>query len=149
VAGDDWRGDHVHIPFQVTIFHAGTSGNSTAVTAAGTAELATVPMARSLVDLSSARQMRLICGQKVLGAGGTSQYLQLQYSTDQTTWAAAHASGNGIDLRTGTANTVHDAGWVNLVAGAQVDNCFLRLVLVTTGTMTTGATISWADALFK
>lgn len=152
VAGDDWRADHVHVPMEILMFHAGVSANTTATTAAGTLELPTAPMSRHLTDLTYATQMRLVVGIKVIGAGGTSQDLRVQYSTNgatQTTWADLNASGTGLNAKTGTANTVVTAGWVNIAAGAIANDVYLRLATVTVGTMTTGATFSWAAVLFK
>lgn len=153
VAGDDWRADHNHIPFEHLIFHGGISGNTAAITAAGTVELPTAPMARLLTDLSLASQMRLILGLKattVLGSGG-AQFVRLRYSTNgatQTTWANCENTGSGVSM-VGTANAIKDGGWVDLVSGAKINDCYLQLAMVTTATITTGGTLSWAAVLFR
>lgn len=153
VAGDDWRADHNHVPFEYLIFHAGTTGVYTLTPlTAGTVEPANAPMARFLADLSQASQMRLVIGQRIIGAGGTSCAARLQYATNgatQTAWADANNTGTGLNLLTGTANTVRDSGWVDLVSGAKADSTYLRLGIVTVGTVTTAPTLSWAAALFR
>jgi hypothetical protein len=147
VGGAEWSADHLHIPFHCTMFHMGTSA-FTAPTAIATTEL-TVPMSRILVDLSQATQCRLVVGQKVLSTAGTGT-IRLQYATNgatQTTWA--DADGGGISMLGGTANTIKESGWVSLVAGAQIDNCYLRLVTAITATITTAAQYSFADVMFR
>src|SRR5690242_7300939 len=90
VAGDDWRADHLHIPFEVLLFHAGMSATAasrvytlTPLTAATTEPLA--PATRTLLDLDQASQMRLIIGQATLGVGATSCDFRLQYATNGAT----------------------------------------------------------------
>jgi hypothetical protein len=76
----------------------------------------------------------------------------LQYATNgatQTTWADANNTGTGLDLRTGTANTVRTTGWVDLASGAKTASAYLRLGIVTVGTVTTAPTLSWAAAMFR
>lgn len=150
VAGDDWRADHLHVPFQMTMFHMG-SGTFTAPTAIGTVEVAAAPMGRALVDLSQATQMRLVVGQKVLSTAGTGS-IQLQYSTNgatQTAWAAADGASGLVSMLGGTANTIKESGWVNLAAGAKIDNCYLRVVTVITAAVSPAATYSFVDVLFR
>jgi len=151
VAGDDWRADHVTVPFPVTLFHAGTGAYTLTPLTAGTVE-PTAPMTRCLIDLSAATQMRLNIGQKVLALGSTSCAARLQYATNgatQSAWADAHASGTGVSLMGGTANTLKDGGWVNLASGAIADSVYLRLAIVTVGTASTAPTLAFADVLFR
>lgn len=153
VAGDDWRLDHLHVPMEFLIFHLGATAVYTLTPlTAGTVEPANAPMARFLADLDQAAQMNLVIGQRIIGAGGTSCDARLQYATNgatQTAWADAQNSGTGLALRTGTANTVRATGWVDLVSGAKAATTYLRLGIVTVGTVTTAPTISWAAAMFR
>lgn len=140
-------------PVQYLLFHGGTTGVYTLTPlTAGTVEPANAPMSRILVDLSKATQMRLVIGQRIIGVGGTTCAARLQYSTNgatQTAWADANNTGTGLDLKTGTANTVHDGGWVDLVTGAKIASCYMRLAIVTTGTVTTAPTLSFAEVEFQ
>lgn len=153
VAGDDWRGNHLFPPFEYVLFHGGTTGVYTLTPlTAGTVEPANAPMARGLVDLDNATQMRLVIGQRIIGAGGTSCAARLQYASTgaaQSGWTDANATGTGISLLTGTANTVRESGWVDLVTGAKAASTYIRLAFVTVGTVTTAPTLSWAEVLFR
>jgi hypothetical protein len=153
VAGDDWRGNHLFPPFEYLLFHGGVSGVYTLTPlTAGTVEPANAPMARGLVDLDNATQMRLVIGQRIVGAGGTTCTARLQYATNgatQTTWADAQNTGTGVSLQGGTANVVREGGWVDLVTGAKAASTYIRLAIVTTGTVTTAPTLSWAEVLFR
>lgn len=153
VAGDDWRADHLSTPFEFLIFHMGATAVYTLTPlTAGTVEPANAPMARFFADLDQATQMNLVIGQRIIGAGGTSCAARLQYATNgatQTTWADANNTGTGLNLSTGTANTVRAAGWVDLASGAKTASAYLRLGIVTVGTVTTAPTISWAAAMFR
>lgn len=151
VAGDDYRADHLHVPFQVTLFHGGSTGVYTAPTAATSAEAGTAPMSRAFIDLSQGRQMRFVVGMRTLGVGYTTALLRPQFSTDQTTWVelAATTTTGDLSMMGGTANIVRNTAWVNLAVASQVDNLYLRLLNVSTGTGTTAATVSWADLLFR
>lgn len=63
----------------------------------------------------------------VTGASASvnTPHLRLQYSTDDTTWANIDAGPETISLAsTGRKETI----WTNIVSGAQVDNCYLRIV---------------------
>ena len=140
-------------PVQYLLFHGGVTGvyTLTPLTAA-TTEPANIPMSRILPDLANATQMRLVVGQRIIGAGGTSCAARLQYATNgatQTTWADANNTGTGLSLLTGTANTVRDAGWVDLVTGAKINSCYMRLAIVTVGTVTTAPTLSFAEVEFR
>lgn len=141
------------VPAQYLLFHGGTTGVYTLTPlTAGTVEPANVPMSRILPDLSKATQMRLVIGQRIMGAGGTTCAARLQYATNgatQTAWADANATGTGLSLQGGTANTVRDGGWVNLATGAKIDSCYMRLAIVTTGTVTTAPTLSFAEVEFR
>lgn len=153
VGGADWRADHLHIPFQLTLFHGGSTGTYTAPTAAtALTELPNAPMSRAYIDLDRASQARFLIGQRVLGLGYTTAILKLQYSTAaQSTWTdlASTANAGDLSLMGGTANTVKVTPWFTVAAGALVVDSVLRVVIVTTGTGTTAATVSFADVLLK
>lgn len=142
-----------HVPFEFLIFHMGATAVYTLTPlTAGTVEPANAPMARILADLATATQMRLVIGQRIIGAGGTSCEARLQYATNgatQTAWADANNTGSGLSLLTGTANTIRATSWVDLAAGAKIADCYMRLAIVTVGTVTTAPTISWAAAEFR
>ena len=156
VAGDDWRSDHNHVSFEYLIFHLGASAVYTLTPlTAGTVEPLTVPMARLFVgDATYISQFRVAIGQRAIGAGGTTCNAQFQYSTNgatQSTWAdAANTSGAGnLNLQTGTASTVRVGAWADLASAAKIADLYARFAIVTTGTVTTAPTISWAAVLFK
>jgi hypothetical protein len=153
VAGDDWRADHSAPPFDYLMYHGASTGTMSGPTAAtGGTELINAPQTRLLADLAVATQMRINVGIRVLGAGGTSAHLQVQYSTNgatQTTWANAHNTGSGCDIRAGVANTLLTSGWVDLVAGAKADTTYLRAAWVVVGTLTTAPTVASIRAQFR
>lgn len=129
-------------PAQYLLFHPGTTAYVLSPLTAGTVEPGNQVSARTLVDLANAKQIRITVGQRIVGAGGTSCDMKVQYATDgatQSTWADASAAS--VSLQGGTANIMRSSGWVNLVPGAQINNCYLRLVTVIVGTVTTAP--SW------
>ena len=142
-----------HAPVQYLMFHAGTTGTYTlSPLTAGGVEPANAPMSRICVDLSSATQMRLIVGRRVVGAGGTTCEARVQYATNgatQTAWADANNTGTGVSLQGGTANILLAGAWVDLVAGAKTDSCYMRFNITTTGTVTTAPTLSFAEVEFR
>lgn len=140
------------LPQYFMFFHFAAAAYTLTPLTAGTVEPVAAPLARVMADLGRATQMRLVIGQKIIGAGGTTSEARVQYATNgatQTTWADANASGSGINLQTGTANTLRESGWVNLVAGARIDGAYLRWVIVTTGTVTTAPTFAKAEVYFR
>ena len=152
VAGDDWRADHLHVPFSITLGHGGTSGTFTTGTAVvSNSEQGTAPALRCMVDLSQASQARLVIGQRVLAATFTTAFLRLQYSTDQSSWVElASVSGAGdVSLLGGSTNRIRSSSWFDIAAGAKSDNIYLRLVFTSTGSTGTAATYSFVDVLLK
>lgn len=156
VAGDDWRADHNHVSFEYLIFHAGTTGVYTLTPlTAGTVEPANAPMARVFVpDATYVSQFRIAIGQRIVGAGGTTCNAQLQYATNgatQTSWAdAANSAGAGnVSLQGGTANIIRTGSWADLASAAKIADLYCRFAIVTTGTVTTAPTISWAAVMFR
>lgn len=75
-------------------------------------------------DLTAATQYRIIVNQAVAGFAGSD--INLQYSTDNTTYFAADTAAAG-ELDVGTGTGVKTGAWTNLVAGAK-SNAFLRIV---------------------
>lgn len=151
VAGDDWRADHVCMPFPVTMLHMGTANYTLSPLTAGTVEPSS-PASRMLMDLSTATQFRLAVGQRVIGVGATSCDLRLQYASNgatQSTWVDANATGTGVSLMGGTVPNIREGGWVNLNAAAIADSMYLRAAIVTVGTLTTAPQFSFVDVLFR
>lgn len=151
-----WDEDHVQASLEYLIFHNGATAVYTLTPlTAGTVEPANAPMARLLVgDATYADEFRLVVGQRVIGAGGTSCNAQMQYATNgatQSAWAdmAATANAGNLDLRTGTANTARPGAWASLHASARIADLYARFAIVTVGTITTAPTISWAALLLR
>lgn len=156
IDGAMWDADHEQTSLEYLIFHNGATAVYTLTPlTAGTVEPANAPMARVFVgDATYADQFRLVVGQRIIGAGGTSCNAQMQYATNgatQSAWADAAATGNAanLDLRTGTANTVRAGAWADLHASAKIADLYLRFAIVTVGTVTTAPTISWAAVLLR
>lgn len=133
VAGDDWRADHNHVPFEVCLFlAAGNAGVAGVASAAANAEMwSTGKPTRNRIDLSNASQFRLVATVTALGATTTAA-IKMQYmTTNVATWAGTDlaASASNLVVGTGTAGTVFDLGWVNLATAAKVDNLYIALVV--------------------
>ena len=134
VAGDDWRADHQHVPFEVTLI-AGTTAALTpaAASAASNTEIySTSKACRTTIDLSQATQARLVALVITTGNVAGASY-KLQYATsDASTWSGTDA---GVEVVLGTTGgstgILHDSGWQNLAGGAIVDNCRLAVVVGT------------------
>lgn len=127
VAGDDWRGDHLHVPFEVALMILTSATAPAAASAAANVELfSAAKPTRNLVDLSQATQVRLVA--MVLANGGTpASSVKLQYvakASEAATWAGAD-TGASVVLGTGTVGITRDSGWVTLAAGARIDNCVI------------------------
>ena len=84
---------------------------------------------RSKMDLSQFTDMRMIS--HVLVAGAAASFHETRYFT-------SFASGVGSYLEMGTspirndhdtAPVIEDTGWIPLVSGAKIDNCFMALVM--------------------
>lgn len=127
VAGDDWRGDHRHIPFEIAMLLApgGAAGIAGVASAAAGAEMwPGAKVTRSIVDLSQATEFRLTAMVTALGSVATAAIRLGYMTTDAATWAGtdAGASAHSLVVGGGTAGTFRDTGWLSLVAAAQVDN---------------------------
>lgn len=87
---------------------------------------------RFKADLQGFSQVRLVGTVKTVSASASGPKIQLRYSATTTTTVASYlimgATSVEISLFTGTA--VEDSGWINLVAGAQIKNCFLGLMSI-------------------
>lgn len=150
VAGDDWRSDHDHVPFEVAMWLANTATSPAAASAGANVEaFSTGKCCRNKVDLSKASQARLVA--MVIAAGNAAgASLKLSYSaTEASTWSGADA-GPVVVLGSngGAAGILHDTGWINLAAGAQIDNCFITC-LVGTAFSTTAPTIGSLTVFFR
>lgn len=151
-----WDQEHAAPAYEYLIFHLGATAVYTLTPlTAGTVEPANAPMARFFAgNLDAALEMRLVIGQRIVGAGGTSCNAQLQYATNgatQTAWADAAATGGAgnVSLQGGAANVMRVGAWTPLAAGAKAADMYARLAIITVGTVTTAPTISWAAALFR
>ena len=155
VAGDDWRADHLHIPFSVEMILANNAYvTPAAASAAANTELnVTGRTCRNKIDLSQATQARLVAGVGTLSSTAGSSY-KLSYCTaENATWANGTGVADAgpavvVGSTGGVLNTIHDSGWVNLAAGARIDNCFITL-LVGTAIGTTPATVGFVTAYFR
>lgn len=142
------------IPIQVTVFHNGISGVYTAPTAATNAEVATIPMGRILQDLTNVSQARLVVGMRTLGVGYTTAVLRMQYATNgltQSAWAelASTSATGDVSLMGGTASIIRASSWFDIASGAKIADAVSRLSIITTGTGTTAATVSFVDLLLR
>jgi hypothetical protein len=151
VAGDDWRADHVHVPFSVEmILGQNAVLTPAAASAAANTELhSTAKSCRNKIDLSSASQARLVCMVIATGNVAGASYKLSYATTESATWAGSDA-GPVVVLGTngGAAGVMHDSGWTNLAAGALVDNCFVTL-LVGTALGTTPPTVGFCTLYIR
>lgn len=150
VAGDDWRGDHLHVPFEATMVLLTTAAIPAPVSSAANVEaFSAAKLTRTKIDLSQATQARLVA--MVIATGNAvGASLKLSYmTTEAATWAGTDA-GPVCVLGTngGVAGVLHDSGWTTLAAGARVDNVTIA-ALVGTAFGTTAPTISSLYVLFK
>lgn len=152
VAGDDWRGDHLHVPFQVPMFMAaGNAGVAAVASAAAGAEMwATGKMTRSRIDLAQARSFRMTAVVTATGnAAGAA--IRLGYmTTNAATWSGTDigASAHSLVVGAGTVGTVFDTGWLAMATAAQVDNLYVA-VQVAVAFGTTAPSFGNIEAYFK
>lgn len=141
VAGDDWRADHLHIPFEVSLWTAGAAALAApwAATQAVNTETASKAM-RNRIDLSQASQFRLTALQGTASTP-TNAALKMVYTTTQTAILATStpnlaASGETLVIgTTGNNGLLIDTGWVNIATDAKVDNVYVTLFQVVTLTV--------------
>lgn len=151
VAGDDWRADHSHVPFSIEmILGQNVALTPAAASATANTELhSTAKSCRNKIDLSVATQARLVGMVLATGnvAGGS---FKLSYAAaEAATWSGTDAGPVLVcGTNGGVAGIIHDSGWVNLAAGAKIDNCFLTL-LVGTALGTTAPTVGFVTCLFR
>lgn len=75
------------------------------------------------IDLRRSTKFRIQAVVNVNAAGGGT--LRLQYSSDNSSWSDAEASGTGADISiTGTGHVV--GAWGTLASGANIQTCYLR-----------------------
>lgn len=132
-AGDDWRADHNHVPFEVPLFLcAGNAGVAAVASAAAGAEMWAVGKpTRNKLDLLYASQFRLTAVVTALGTATTAA-IKMQYmTTNAATWAGTDlaASGGSLVVGTGTAGAIFDLGWTNLATAAKVNDIYIALVV--------------------
>lgn len=150
VAGDDWRAQHLHIPFEATMVLLTTATAPAAASAtANTETFSAAKLTRTKIDLSQATQARLV-GMVIAAGNVAGASLKLSYmTTEAATWAGTDAGPVCVLGTTGgVAGVLHDSGWTTLAAGARVDNCTVA-ALVGTAFGTTAPTISSLYVLFK
>ena len=148
VAGDDWRSDHLHVPFEVALFLGSAATAPAAASAAvGVEAFSASKCTRNKIDLSQARSVRFVATVIANGNNATAA-IKLQYATTEAaTWSGTDA-GASIVLGTGTAGVTRDSGWQTLAAGAQVDNVVIAAV-VASAFGTTAPTVGQLTVFFK
>lgn len=84
---------------------------------------------RTKMDLSSFTEVRLIS--HVLAAGFTGAFHEVRYATSFESSQGSYLTLGDTAVRIvhDTGNVIEDTGWINLVAGAKLDNTFLALVM--------------------
>ena len=132
VAGDDWRADHNHVPFEVFLMGSGNTAVAGTASAAANAELFTTSkITRTRIDLSQASQFRLEALVTALGnAAGAA--IKMQYTTtNAAAWSGTDigASTNNLVIGAGTAGTLFDLGWQNIASGALIDNVYIAVTV--------------------
>lgn len=84
------------------------------------------------VDLLGVTQVRLTAAIKTASASAGSPKLQLRASLTDTVTVATHTilgeSSVEVSMFTGTAGTVQDSGWINILGAFQVNNVWLGLM---------------------
>lgn len=123
--------------------------------AIGVELLATSKATRNKLDLSQFTQARLVATVIATGNVATAAY-KLSYATaENTTWASGTGVADAIGAAPlvvgangGGAGVIHDSGWVNLAAGAKIDNCYIAL-LVGVALGTTAPTVGSITAYFR
>lgn len=154
VAGDDWRSDHDHVPFEIAMFLGSAAVAAAAASAAaGTEVIVATKCTRNRLDLSQASQARLVCMPIATGnAAGAAIKLQT-VTTENATWGSGTGltdAGPAVVLGSngGAAGVLRDSGWVNLAAGSKVDNVTIAAV-VSVAFGTTAPTIGSLTVLFR
>jgi hypothetical protein len=151
VGGTNWLDDHTHVPFEIAMILSTTAAlTPAAASAAANTELyATSKTCRNVVDLAAATQARLVAQVIATGNAAGGSY-KLSFATTQaSTWAGADAGPICVvGTNGGAAGIMHDSGWVNLAAGAKVDNCYIT-ALVGTALGTTAPTIGSLTVFFR
>jgi hypothetical protein len=80
-------------------------------------------------DLRGVSQVRLTGIIKTVSASANSPRLQLRYSPTATQTVASYLimGATSVEISMFTGQLYADSGWINLVPGAQINNCFLGL----------------------
>lgn len=116
------------IPFSVTL--VAINGAPTASSAGVNVELyATSIGTRNVVDLANATQARLTAAVATIGNAAGASYKLSYMTSSAATWSGADAGpAVVVGSNGGPALTIHDSGWVNLAAGARINNCYIALL---------------------
>lgn len=148
VAGDDWRADHVHVPFEVCMVVLTSATNPAAASATVNTELfSAAKTTRNKIDLSQATQARIVAMPIALGSSTTAA-IKLSYMiTEASTWSGTDAGPTCV-LGNGTAGTLHDGGWTNLATAAKADNMNIAL-LVSVAFGSTAPTVGNISVFFR
>lgn len=86
-----------------------------------------------IADLSAFEQVRLTARIKTASASAASPRLRLGYNTSfQTTAASVVQLGRTslVEASMFTGTNMGDSGWLDLAPGAQIDNCYLALLMI-------------------
>lgn len=138
------------IPFEVAMVLLTAATAPAAASAAANVEaFSAAKTTRNRIDLANATQARLVAMVIATGnAAGAS--LKLSYmTTEAATWSGTDAGPVCVLGTTGgAAGVLHDSGWVNLPAGAKVDNATVA-ALVGTAFGSTAPTIGSLTAFFR
>ena len=119
-----------------------------AVSAAANTELFVGTKAtRNKIDLSQARQVRLVAMVIANGNSATAAIKLSYMTTEAATWSGTDA-GVSLTLGTGTVGMLRDSGWQTLAAGAQIDNVTIAC-LVGSAFGSTAPTIGSLTVFFK
>jgi hypothetical protein len=129
---DDVGNDRLNINIQphVQVFYAGQTLTWTAMPNALTPFLSQLRVYTLKADLRYAKQVRLFAAVGST-AGTTGSTLEVRFSTTDSNTAGSYlALGLGsvfVAAPITTANTVGDSGWIDLIAGAKIESCYLAL----------------------
>lgn len=84
------------------------------------------------VDLKGMSQVKLTGIVKTVSASANSPKIQLRYSPTYTTTVASFVimGKTSVEVSVFTGTTTVDSGWIDLVEGAKIDNCFLGIMSI-------------------
>ena len=102
------------------------------------------------VDLRPFRQVRLTGRVGTVSASANSPKILLKYSTSFTTTVGSYSQlgATSVEFSMFTGATLQDSGWIDLVPGARIENCYLGL-LMSGGDATADPAVSAINAQFR